>query len=113
MIFRGIGKDILYEGMTMGIISLIPNEDDSKDLNFWRPITLLTTAYKIFAKALQFRLQPVLKHIINPEQTAFLSLRFILNKIVLTQETLHWAKTSRQPTVIRKLYFSKAYDKIS
>ena len=113
MILRGIGKGILHKGMTKGIISLIPKEGDSKDFNFWRPITLLTTAYKIFAKALQLRLQPVLKDIISPEQTAFLPLRFILDNIVLTQETLHWAKTSRQPTVFLKLDFSKAYDKVS
>ena len=50
---------------------------------------------------------------ISPEQTAFLPLRFILDNIVLAQETLHWAKASRQPTVFLKLDFSKAYDKVS
>lgn len=43
----------------------------------------------------------------------FLPLRFILDNIVLTQETLHWAKVFRQPTVFLKLDFSKAYDKVS
>ena len=44
---------------------------------------------------------------------AFLPLRFILDNIVLTQESLQWAKLSRQPTVFLKLDFSKAYDKVS
>ena len=54
-----------------------------------------------------------MKDVISPEQTAFLPLRFILDNIVLTQETLHWARASKQPTVFLKLDFSKAYDKVS
>lgn len=77
------------------------------DFNYYRPITLLTTTYKIFAKALQLKLQPILRDGISPEQTAFLSLRFILDNIFLTQEALHWANTSRQPTVFLKLDFPK------
>ena len=74
---------------------------------------MLTAAYKIFAKTLQLRLQPILKDIISPEQTTCLLVRFILDNIVLTQEALHWAKTFRQPTVFVKFDFSKAYDKVS
>ena len=40
-------------------------------------------------------------------------MRFILDNIVLTLETLHWVRTSKQPTVFLKLDFSKAYDKVS
>ena len=54
----------------------------------------------------------MLKDIISSEQTAFLPLRFILDNIVLTQETLHWAKASRQPILFLKLDFTKAYDKV-
>ena len=113
MLIRSIEIGELHEGVTKGVICLIPKEGDLKDLNHWRPITLLPVIYKIFAKTLQLRLQPMLRDVISPEQTAFLPLRFILDNIVLTQETLHWAKTSRQPTMFLKLNFSKAYDKVS
>ena len=113
IILMVVEKRILHEGMTKGLISLVSKEGNAKDLNHWRPIILLTTAYKIFAKALQLRLQSVLRDIISPEQTIFLPLRFILDNIVLTQETLHWAKTSKQPTMLLKFDFSKAYDKVS
>ena len=56
MITRSMERGILHEGITKGVISLIPKEGDAKDLNYWRPITLLTMTYKIFAKYLQFRL---------------------------------------------------------
>ena len=113
MILSSTEKGELHVGVTKGIICLIPKEGNPKDLNHWRPITLLPVIYKIFAKTLQLRLQPMLRDVISPEQTAFLLLRFILDNIVLAQETLHWAKTSRQPTVFLKLDFSKAYDKVS
>ena len=113
MILRGIENGNFHEGVTKGLISLIPKEEDVRDLNNWRPITLLPVIYKIFAKLLQIRLQPMLRDVISPEQTAFLPFRFILDNIVLTQETLHWVRISRQPTVFLKLDFSKAYDKIS
>ena len=88
MIMQSMEEGKLHEGVTKGLISLIPKEGDAKDLNYWRPITLLTVIYKIFAKTLQIRLQPMLRDVISPEQTAFLPLRFILDNIVLTQETL-------------------------
>lgn len=112
MILRRITKSILHDGMTKGIIGLIPKEGYTKDLNLWRPIIKVTTAHKIFAETLQLRLQCMLKDIISSEQTAFLPLRFILDNIVLTQETLHWAKASRQPILFLKLDFTKAYDKV-
>ena len=100
MLVRNMERGELHEGVTRGVICLIPKEGDPKDLNHWRPITLLPMIYNFFAKTLQLRLQPMLRDVISPEQTAFLPLRFILDNIVLTQETLHWAKTSRQPTVL-------------
>ena len=75
----------LHKGVTKGLISLISKEGDSKDLNYWRPITLLMASYKVFAKTLQLRLQPILRNAISPEQTTFLPLLFIQDNIVLTQ----------------------------
>ena len=92
---------------------MIPKDGDPQDLNYWRPIFLLTSIYKIYAKTLQLRLQPLLSDVISPEQTAFLPLGYILDNIVLTEETLHWAKTSRQPSVFSKINFAKAYDEVS
>ena len=71
----------LHEEVTKWLIYLMPKEGDAKDLNYWRPITLFTVTYKIFTKALQMRLQPMLRDVISPEQTVFLPLRFILDII--------------------------------
>ena len=49
---------------------------------------------------------------ISLEQMAFLPLRYILDNILLSKESLRWAAKSNQPTVFLKLHYSKAYDKV-
>jgi hypothetical protein len=71
MIKKNIEDKQLHEGVTKGLICLIPKEDDVKDLNYWKPITLLTVTHKIFVKALQIRLQPMPRDVISSEQTVF------------------------------------------
>ena len=61
MLTRGMENRVLHEGVTKGLISLIPKDGDTKDLNYWRPITLLTANFKIFTKTLQLMLQPILR----------------------------------------------------
>ena len=65
ILFKSIEEGTIHEGVTRGLISLIPKEEDTKDLNYWRPITLLTNSYKIFANTLQLRLQPILQDVIS------------------------------------------------
>ena len=69
-------------------------------------------SYKIYAKALQIRLKEPLSEIINPDQSAYLRNRYILDNILLIHETLSWAKQSRQDSIFLKLYFSKAFDRV-
>jgi hypothetical protein len=63
-------------------------------------------------KVLQIRLQPILMEMISCDQSAFLPMRFILDNIFLTYETIVFAKQSAQPLLFLKLDFSRAYDKV-
>ena len=59
------------------------------------------------------RLQPILMEIISLDQSPFLPMRYILDNIFLTQETILYAKESSQPLFfLLKLDFLKAYDKV-
>lgn len=110
MINKAIIDKKLPPGVTKGLITLIYKSGEGTSLANWRPITLLNTAYKVFAKALQARLQPVLMEIIDPDQSTFLPLRFILDNIMLSHETIEWAEHTKQPLIFLKLDFSKAFD---
>jgi len=69
--------------------------------------------YKIVAKALQIRLQSILKDVISPEQSSFLPSQLILANILLQYKTVEWAKESDQNLIFLKLNFTKAYDVVS
>lgn len=60
--------------------------------------------------------QPVLMEVISPDQSTFLPLRYILDNLLLTHETISetidYAKSTGQPLMFLKLDFSKAYDKV-
>ena len=71
---------------------LVFKERDRLKLTNWRPIMLLNTTYKIFAKALHKLLQPLLVEVIDSDQTTFLMLRFILISIIVERESIQWAK---------------------
>ena len=88
MIRDGISKGELPFGVTQGTIALLYKGGIRQALTNWRPITLLNISYKIYAKALQLRLQPVLTDIVSSTQSAFLPRRFILDNLLLTQETI-------------------------
>ena len=82
MILKGIHEGAFHEGVTRGLISLIPKEGGATNLNHWKPITLLIVIYKTLTKTLQLRLQPILSDV-SLKHIALLSLHFILDHIAL------------------------------
>jgi hypothetical protein len=83
MITQAVEAACFLVGMTKGLIVLLPKEGDLESLSNWRPIILLNSLYKIFAKALQIRLQALLPDVIYKDQSAFLPLRFILDNVLV------------------------------
>lgn len=112
MVTTSIAKGQLPMSVTKGMIALLDKGGEHTKLTNWRPIMLLNLSYKIYAKALQLRLQFVLMEVISLEKSVFLPLRFILDNLLLTQETMAWAEHSHQPLLFLKLDFSKAYDMV-
>ncbi len=67
-------KGELFIEQNRGIITLLPHTPKNKlFLKNWRPINLLNTDYKIIAKILAIRFKNVLPHIINDDQTGYLT----------------------------------------
>jgi hypothetical protein len=112
MVLEAFKRDSFPLEVTRVMITLLHKGQEHSRLTNWRPITLLNIAYKLYAKGLQLRLQPVLMEIISLDQSAFLPLRFIFDNILLTHETIDWAEYSGQPLIFLKLDFSKAYDMV-
>lgn len=62
--------------------------------------------FKIYAKALYCYLQPVLMEVINSDHYAFLPLRYVLDYVFLTQETIDKVRCFKQDSILLKLEFA-------
>jgi hypothetical protein len=71
------------------MIILIPKEEEARSLKKFRPISLINYSFKIFAKALNNRLEAICDRLLAPNQMAFVKGRYILESVVATHEILH------------------------
>jgi len=65
------------------------------ELSNWRPITLLNVDFKIAAKAIAKRLEPILPYLIHPDQTGFMKGRYIEENIRLISNIIEYTKCKR------------------
>ena len=104
-------RGILPNSFSESLIFLIPKERGNKEeVRQWRPITILNSAYKILAKALSLRLQPMLESLIHDTQTT--KEQSILDNIFTLWESISLARLQGTPTAILLLNLKKAYDRV-
>lgn len=102
----------LYLSFNEGILKLLPKKADKRRINDWRPIALLTTAYKLVAKLISLRLRKVLHKIVSPRQTGFILGRQILDNISITCLAFDWVEQNGKLVLFMKLDFEKAFDRL-
>jgi hypothetical protein len=105
------GELNLYR-LNFALITVIPKEKDSRTVNKFRPISLLNCSYTIFIKVLTNRVG-VIDRLIASNQTSFIKGRYILESVVTAHEVLHSVHRSKQPGLVVKFEYKKAYDKVS
>ncbi|KAL7591684.1 hypothetical protein Lser_V15G34092 [Lactuca serriola] len=74
---------------------------------------LIGCQYKIIGKLLANRLAEVIDSLVSVEQSAFIKGRQILDGLFLLNEIVAWSKASKNPILIFKVDFEKAYDSVS
>ena len=104
----------LPNGQKQGVISLIPKEGkDLRELNNWKPISLLNSDCKIITKVLANCLKIALKEIINPEEKRIYGNRYCGDNTRLIADIIEYCQIYKKPGIILLIDFKKAFDTIS
>lgn len=111
-LFFQTGK--LHQDINAANLTLIPKcEHPSKATDF-RPIACCGVLYKVIAKLLSAKLQAVLPSLINQNQSAFVSGRYILHNVLIGVELVRlYNRTNASPRALMKLDIRKAYDSVN
>ena len=104
----------LSEQQRQGVITLLPKGTKcKKSLKNWRPITLLTTLYKIISGTISERVKKVLPHIIDEDQKGFVDGRYMGEVTRTLYDTIHDAWSHDKKGVLLSIDFEKAFDSLS
>ena len=106
---------ILSDNQRIGVITLLPKGlKDKKSLKNWRPITLLSTLYKIISGVIGNRFKKFLPNVIGQGQEGFVDGRYMGEVTRLLYDTIHDAySTKGKSGVIMSIDFEKAFDSVS
>ncbi|RVW33934.1 Transposon TX1 uncharacterized 149 kDa protein [Vitis vinifera] len=103
---------IINQSTNASFIVLIPKKSLSKRISDFRPISLITSLYKIIAKVFSGRLRGVLHETIHYTQGAFVQGRQILDAVLIANEIVDERRRSGEEGVVFKIDFEKAYDHV-
>ncbi|CAM4560367.1 unnamed protein product [Caretta caretta] len=68
------------------VLALLPKKGDLRDLRNWRPVSLLSTDYKIVVKAISLRLGSVMADVVPPDQIYTVPGRSIFDDLFLMKK---------------------------
>ena len=106
-------KNELSLDQRRGLISLIPKKDkDRLFVKNWRPITLLTTDYKLIAKCLALRMVKVIDKIISHDQTGYIKGRYIGENIRTIHDMITYLNKHKRSGMLLLIDFEKAFDTV-
>jgi hypothetical protein len=91
-----------------GIIILIPKTPHPSSTKDFRPITLLTTDYKILMKVLANRLKVYLAKLVNIPQKACVPGRTILDAISTIRDVIAYKNTAKEAGCMLSIDFQSA-----
>ncbi|KAK2662302.1 hypothetical protein Ddye_000876 [Dipteronia dyeriana] len=102
-----IVKEVIFS-----FISLIPKRDNPDTISDFRPISLVSSMYKVLSKVLANWLKIIMNSIVGDSQMAFIKDWQIIDSFIVAEEIIHDWKSSKDGVLLLKLDFEKAYDSV-
>ncbi|CAM2114727.1 unnamed protein product [Caretta caretta] len=94
------------------VLALLPKKGDLRDLRNWRPVSLLSTDYKVVAKAISLQLGSMLADVVHPYQTYTVPGRTIFDNLYLVRDLLEMGRRDGLSFVLLSLDQEKAFDRV-
>ncbi|CAM2118704.1 unnamed protein product [Caretta caretta] len=95
------------------VLALLPKKGDLRDLRNWRPVSLLSTDYKIVAKAISLWLGSVMADVIYPDQTYTVLGRSIFDNLFLVRDLLELGHRDSLSFTLLSLDQGKAFGRVN
>ncbi|CAM2109006.1 unnamed protein product [Caretta caretta] len=94
------------------VLTLLPKKGDRHDLRNWRPVSLLSTDYKIIAKAISLWLGSMMADVIHPDQMYTVLGRSIFDNLFLVRDLLELGCRDGLSFALLSLDQEKAFDRV-
>lgn len=99
--------------MNTALVSLIPKKGkDHTDCANYRPISLLNTDIKVYARILALRLQRYVNFLVHPDQSGFMPNRLAADNIRRLLHVIHESQGCPTPAAVLSLDAEKAFDRL-
>lgn len=113
MINFSIEKGNFSRDVNTALISLLLKKDkDPTECSSYRPLSLLNSDLKIFAKLLARRLESYMSKLVKPDQTGFIKTRMAADNLRRLLHIVDAAEASKIPVSLLSLDAMKAFDRL-
>ncbi|CAM2097011.1 unnamed protein product [Caretta caretta] len=109
---ESLQSGVLPLSCKQAMLTLLPKKGDIRDLRNWHPVSLLSTDYKVVAKAISLQLGSVLVNVVHPDQTYTIPGRSIFDNLYLVRDLLElWCRDGLWFALL-SLDQEKAFDRV-
>ena len=102
-------KGIINKITNVTHICLIPKKKDSIEISDFRPVSLVTSLYKLIAKVLPLVFKEVLSETISDAHSAFVKGHQIVNAVSVANEVVEDCRKKKKAGMVIKIDFEKPY----
>lgn len=117
-VLKNVYNDIEEHGtaantdFALGWMCLLYKKKDKREIENYRPISLMNSDYKILTKIQAIKMSKIIHKIIHKTQAGFIPKRSIADQVKLTVTMLNYCEATEENGMIIFLDQEKAYDKI-